>query len=99
MKLRRKTTMPGSSVTDDDLQRALAQQLADASREYDDACSGIALLELEIAEFEDRHRGVFNQHRDLYLRLANARRHEDSLAWQIGDIQRAVDDEAERRCG
>jgi hypothetical protein len=95
MKLRQKTTMADTTVAD--LQAILAQQLTETTSEYDDACNGIARLEMEIAEFEDQYRAVFNQHRDLYLRLANARRHEDSLAWQIGDIQRAVEDEVERR--
>ena len=88
MKLRRGTTMNDTTATD--LQVVLAQQLAETTREYDDACNDIARLEQEIAEFENRHRAMFNQHRDLYLRLAYARRHENQLAYAINDAQRAM---------
>jgi len=90
--------MSDSTVTD--LQVVLAQRLAEATREYDAVCSDIAQLEQQIAEFEDRHRAVFSAHRDIYLRLANARHLEDLLANDVFDYQRDVDyyaGEAERR--
>jgi hypothetical protein len=68
--------------------------LAELRSEYDAVCDDIDRLEQQIAEFEERHRDVFNAHRDLCLQLSNARHHEDRLSYDVFDAQRAMDDEA-----
>jgi chromosome segregation ATPase len=80
-----------TDTTVSDLKAILQQRLAEAVTEYDEISSRISQLEDRIADFEDRNRGLFSDHKDLYLQLANARRHESRLASDVHDLQLDVE--------
>jgi chromosome segregation ATPase len=73
-----------------DLQ-VILQRLAEATQELDTVTTAISQLEQEIQEFETTHRELFDSHRALYMRLANARHIENSLALDVDECQRDID--------